>query len=102
MKSARVGDRTRTGDNQIHSLENTRRKAKAGRQVTTSSPEPLAYSLARQSPEYRPEGPAASLPAQPLDPDLASVVHAWPDLPEPIRAAMLAMVGSAAASRSQP
>jgi len=32
-------------------------------------------------------------------PDLAAVVAAWPDLPEPIRAGILAMVKSAGAQR---
>jgi hypothetical protein len=30
-----------------------------------------------------------------VDPDLARVVEAWPDLPEAIRRAVLALVGSA-------
>jgi len=29
------------------------------------------------------------------DPDLARVVKAWPELPEPIKAALLALVGAA-------
>ena len=31
---------------------------------------------------------------RPVDPDLRRVVDAWPTLPEPIRRAMLALVGS--------
>ncbi len=31
-------------------------------------------------------------PATPTDPDLAAVVRAWPDLPVPLRAGILAMV----------
>jgi hypothetical protein len=34
-------------------------------------------------------------PPAPLDPDLARVVDAWPHLPEPIRRAMLALIGTA-------
>jgi hypothetical protein len=30
----------------------------------------------------------------PIDPDLARVVAAWPDLPKPIRRAVLALVDS--------
>jgi hypothetical protein len=33
-------------------------------------------------------------PAEPLDPDLARVVEAWPKLPEAIRAALLAIVAN--------
>jgi hypothetical protein len=36
-----------------------------------------------------------SLPAT-LDPDLAAVVAAWPDLPAPIKAAVLALIRTAA------
>jgi hypothetical protein len=32
------------------------------------------------------------------DPDLARVVEAWPDLPEPIRRAVLALIGAAVVS----
>jgi hypothetical protein len=38
-------------------------------------------------------------PADSLDPALARIVNAWPDLPEAIRRAMLALVGTSA-SRS--
>jgi hypothetical protein len=31
----------------------------------------------------------------PTDPDLARVVEAWPTLPDPIRRAMMALLGSA-------
>src|SRR5262245_19931287 len=38
----------------------------------------------------------ARTPANPnLDPGLASLIDAWPNLPEPIRAAIRALVGSA-------
>ena len=40
-------------------------------------------------------GPSTKPPAAPVDPDLARVVTAWPNLPEPIRAPMLAMIASA-------
>jgi hypothetical protein len=39
---------------------------------------------------------AVSLPARPADAELARVVEAWPDLPPHIRAAVLALVGTAA------
>ena len=38
-----------------------------------------------------PHGPL-HVPAGPTDPDLARVVAAWPELPEPIRRAVLALV----------
>jgi len=38
----------------------------------------------------------------PLDPDLARILDAWPNLPEPIRAAMLAMVASACPAHKAP
>ncbi|HJZ54481.1 MAG TPA: hypothetical protein VKE74_05960 [Gemmataceae bacterium] len=40
-------------------------------------------------PDVPPDVPA------PNDPELARVVGAWPNLPEPIRRAVLALVGSA-------
>jgi hypothetical protein len=90
-----VGDRTRTGDNQIHSLKNTRRKGKSSKPLAESPSEPLAQTLARQSQEYAANGPSTSPAAKPLDPDLARLVEAWPALPEAIRWAMLALVASA-------
>ncbi len=42
-------------------------------------PEPLAQTLARETQ---------------IDPDLARVIDAWPELPEAIRRAMLALVES--------
>ena len=33
-------------------------------------------------------------PATPTDPQLAAVVAAWPNLPEPIRRAVLALIGA--------
>ena len=41
--------------------------------------------------ERKIEGAAVSF-ARRLDPDLAAVVDAWPSLPEPIRAGIIAMV----------
>src|SRR5262249_36569839 len=41
--------------------------------------------------------PSTSPPADPLDPDLARVLTAWPTLPEAIRRAILALVGTAGA-----
>jgi hypothetical protein len=43
---------------------------------------PLAQTLARETP---------------IDPDLARVIIAWPDLPGHIKAAVLALIGAAAA-----
>ena len=36
--------------------------------------------------------------AAPADPDLARVVEAWPDLPEPLRRAVLALIGTVSAT----
>ncbi len=49
--------------------------------------------------QIRPTGGAESgaLAALTLDPELARIVAAWPDLSDPIRRAVLALVGSAAA-----
>jgi hypothetical protein len=44
------------------------------------STSPLALQLAQETP---------------IDPDLAAILDAWPTLPEPIRRAMLALVGTA-------
>ncbi len=38
-----------------------------------------------------------SPPAEPLDPDLARILHAWPALPDAIRRAMLDRVGQVTA-----
>jgi hypothetical protein len=53
-------------------------------------------------------GAAASLvappvaPIRPVDPDLARVLNAWPDLPEPIRRAVLALVETAVPTHKTP
>ena len=49
---------------------------------------------AAQNPAQLPTKPAE--PKTPTDPDLSRIVAAWPTLPEPIRRAVLALVGSAA------
>jgi hypothetical protein len=41
------------------------------------------------------DGVAPGVAPNLVDPDLAQIVEAWPDLPETIRRAMLALVGSA-------
>ena len=47
--------------------------------------------------EKPPAGPVEPRPEQPIqDPDLAKVVKAWPELPEHVRQAILALVRSAA------
>ncbi len=55
-------------------------KCNSAKEVTETPPETLAHSLAHETP---------------IDPDLARVVSAWPDLPDAIRRAMLALIGSA-------
>jgi hypothetical protein len=42
---------------------------------------------------------AAPLDAEPIDADLARIVAAWPTLPAPLKAAMLAMVAAEQSSR---
>jgi hypothetical protein len=37
-------------------------------------------------------GATLALPEKASDPDLATVIEQWPDLPDPIRAAILTMV----------
>jgi hypothetical protein len=56
------------------------RKAKTGKDVAATGPESLAYSLAHDSQ---------------IDPDLARLIHAWPTLPEALRAGILAMIDAA-------
>jgi hypothetical protein len=48
--------------------------------VTANAPEPLAQTLARETE---------------IDPELARVNAAWPDLPEAIRRAVLALIDAA-------
>jgi hypothetical protein len=50
---------------------------------------PLAPALAPA-----PENPSPEPSTAPLDPDLARVAAAWPELPKPIRRAILALVES--------
>jgi integrase len=44
---------------------------------------------------FGPPTPPAPIPAKPTDPELASVIAAWPDLPPAIRAGVLALVKAA-------
>ena len=79
----RVGEGTRTPDIQIHSLNTTERNplpaitsddsARAGDRALTKAPE--------------------------TDPDLARVMYAWPDLPSPIRKAVLSLIDAAGPTR---
>ena len=52
----------------------------AAQEVTTSQPDPLAHSLAREIEKH---------------PDLHRVLDAWPTLPEALRAGILAMIDAA-------
>jgi len=45
-------------------------------------------------------GQSAGDPPAPADPDLACLIAAWPALPQPIRAGMLAMVSEATNDRT--
>lgn len=44
---------------------------------------------------YSPSGSAPDAPVATPDPDLAALIAAWPDLPEPVRAGINAMVRAA-------
>jgi hypothetical protein len=74
-----VGDRTRTGDILIHSHKVAERKVLPGNS-SGDNPSQLAVPLARQGPP---------------DPDLAHVIEGWAGLPSHIKAAVLALVGTA-------
>ena len=71
--------------------------AKVGHEPTSLSAQILSKST--DSLHYMAQNPAQLL-TKPveivLDPELARVLAAWPDLPDPIRRAVLALVGSEA------
>jgi hypothetical protein len=77
-----------------------------GRDGTTTGPAALPQFSARESqkaPSLAPEAdPSTSPPTVPLDPDLARVMRAWPELPVPLKAAVVALVASAAPSSNPP
>jgi len=76
----RVGDRTRTGDNQIHSLNSTQPNSLS---VNTSedAPKRLDRALTKQTVE-----------SSKINPDLALIIEAWPQLHEAIRRAIMALI----------
>jgi hypothetical protein len=86
----RVGDRTRTGDNQIHSPELPAEKAEENRGLPAAPPT-LAPGLAPAA-QNRAAGTCPE--AAPSDPDLARVAAAWPHLLPAIRKAILGLVES--------
>ena len=62
-------------------------------QAVTATPQiALAHSLARESQNPPAEALDGAPSTSPLDPDLAKLVNAWPDLPEHMRRTILAMV----------
>jgi len=74
-----VGEGTRTPDNQIHSAAVPSQKELENTEISSADD-------------------AACCPAcrtEPEDADLARVVAAWPDLPEAIRRAVLALLDAA-------
>jgi hypothetical protein len=88
-----VGDRTRTGDIQIHSLPESgpnsvpdKRSEHGGAPLTG----PLTGTAANACDSVRA-----------TDPELARVVEAWPHLPAHIQAAVLALVKSVALTSSK-
>jgi len=76
----RVGDRTRTGDNQIHSLESTAHKGQSDNDLQ-SEVQTACGSACRSASE-----------STKVDPDLSRVISAWPTLSKAIKAAILALV----------
>jgi hypothetical protein len=82
-----VGDRTRTGDIQIHSQRGARPNSLQDNTSGDGSA-PLTAPLTGTG-----ENLCESLRA--TDPDLARVVSAWADLPEVIHRAVLALIDSA-------
>jgi hypothetical protein len=60
----------------------------------TTCAEPLAPLAPRLAPEAGESTCPDTPEATPLDPDLARVAAVWPELPEPIRRAILALVES--------
>jgi hypothetical protein len=60
------------------------RKGRTGKEVTETTPDPLAQTLAREIEK---------------DPDLARLIDAWPELPPAFRAGILAMVESVKSAR---
>ncbi|MCZ6734540.1 MAG: hypothetical protein O7F17_03720 [Planctomycetota bacterium] len=42
---------------------------------------------------------ARSVESDPIDPDLATVIDAWPSLPKPVKAGIVALVNTAIESR---
>ena len=83
-----MADGTRTHDPQIHNLVTT--VANVNKATDLQRGDILvAQGVAQETQKSTPE--AVAMPAD-VDPELAAVVAAWPDLPEPIRRAIRAMV----------
>jgi len=83
---SRAGDGIRTHDVQLGNVARDGQGSKPDKDLRQQAP-----ALTRHL-----HGKAA------LDSDLARILDAWPDLPEPIRAAMLAMVASACPAHKAP
>jgi len=52
-------------------------------------------ALPCDTPDEEPDPLSAPLALPPLGPELACVLNAWPSLPRPIRAAVIALAGTA-------
>src|SRR6516225_7207494 len=76
----RVGDRTRTGDNQIHSLEPTQPNSLSGNS-SEDAQKRLDRALTKET-----------VASSEINPDLALIIDAWPQLPEAIRRAIMALI----------
>jgi hypothetical protein len=60
--------------------------------IRTSGNEPVRF--VREFAQSHPQALDPDVPARPIDSDLARIIDAWPTLPGPIRAAMLALAAS--------
>jgi hypothetical protein len=62
----------------------------AGNRTSPENPKKTALSEQRGT-----ESGTVATDPTPIDPDLAKIIDAWPTLPEPIRAGILAMIRAA-------
>ena len=62
------------------------------KQVAETPPEPLAFSLARESQNCPEAPPSTTPPAVPLDADLARLIERWPALSATAKRMILAAV----------
>ena len=91
---------------ELQAVEGNRGELRTIEKEPTVGLEPTTYALRKNcSPTTTPDSAsiyatdstsgAATGAVTPTDPELARVVEAWPTLPEPLRRAVLALVGTA-------